>query len=50
MADLGTFLADIYNLIAFCSKQHNIIFHLFGDSIIVFFIDGHFYLKNLELT
>lgn len=49
MADLGTFLADIYNPIAFCSIQHNFIFHLFCDSVI-FFIDGHFYLKNLELT
>lgn len=36
MTDLGTFLADIYNPIAFCSIQHNIMFHLFGDSIIVF--------------
>lgn len=37
MADLGTFLADIYNPIAFCSIQHNFIFHLFYDSVIFFY-------------
>jgi hypothetical protein len=37
MTDLGTFLAKIYNPIAFRSMQHDFLFNLFGDPIIPFY-------------